>query len=258
MPSLDGKTVIITGGARGMGAATARSCVAAGARVLITDVLEGDGRATAEQLGDAARFVRHDVTSEDDWAAVVAAAHDTFGRVDGLVNNAGVAMGITIEDTELAEFERTLRINLTGTFLGMRAVLASLRKVGGGAVVNVSSAAGLTAVPYTSGYGASKWGVRGLTKVAALEFAADGIRVNSVHPGMVATPMTEESGAVTSDRGFPSAAAGRVGVPPEVAEANTFLLSEAATYITGAELAVDGGWSAGDAAMLRGGGPDGT
>lgn len=245
---LDGKVVIITGGARGMGAATARRCVAAGARVVITDVLAEEGAATAKELG--CRFLAHDVTEADGWASVVATVLEEHGRIDGLVNNAGVSTVAFLEEQSAEDFERAIKVNLVGPFLGVKAVIEPMRAGGGGSIVNLSSVAGLSALPATGGYGASKWGVRGLTKIAAIELGPR-IRVNSVHPGMIVTPMTQQHGAVSGEGAFPLVAAGRCGEPEEVAQAVVFLLSDAASYMTGAELAVDGGWTAGQTALLN-------
>ncbi|MEU2657730.1 glucose 1-dehydrogenase [Streptomyces sp. NPDC007325] len=246
--TLRDRVVIVTGGARGLGAAAARAAAGAGARVLVTDLREEEGRALAGELGDRARFARHDVTSEDDWRAVVDLAARTYGRVDGLVNNAGISGGSHALEEQTAEaFRRVVDIDLTGVFLGLRTVIPALRANGGGSVVNVSSAAGLMGLARTAGYGAAKWGVRGLTKIAAVELAADRIRVNSVHPGMIHTPMTAHLGLPGGAGGFPAAPMGRVGAPEEIARAVVFLLSDAASYVTGAELAVDGGWTTGPA-----------
>ncbi len=245
MGQLDGRSVVITGGARGLGAEAARQVVAAGGNAVITDVLEDEGRATAAELGEKAIFVRYDVTSDEGWAEVVRAATERFGGVDGLVNNAGVSTGAPIMDEPVDHFRRVLEINLTGVFLGMQAVVPAMRERGRGAIVNISSAAGLMGLALTAGYGASKWGVRGLTKVAAVELGTEKIRVNSVHPGMTYTPMTAEVGIQRGDGNYPNTPMGRVGEAPEIASAVVFLLSDAASYMTGAELAVDGGWTAG-------------
>ncbi|MEE4417995.1 glucose 1-dehydrogenase [Streptomyces bugieae] len=243
---LQGKTVIITGGARGLGAEAGRVAVEAGARVVLTDVLEEEGRAHAEKLGADARFIRHDVTSEEGWREVVDHAVATFGRVDGLVNNAGISGGShPLEQQSVQDFRRVIDINLIGVFIGMRTVIPVMKENGSGSIVNLSSAAGLMGLALTSGYGAAKWGVRGLTKVGAVELGTAGIRVNSVHPGMIYTPMTAHVGIAPGAGNYPHTPMARVGEPAEIAEAVAFLLSDAASYITGAELAVDGGWTTG-------------
>ncbi|MFE6868875.1 glucose 1-dehydrogenase [Kitasatospora sp. NPDC057692] len=245
MNDLTGKTVIITGGARGLGAEAARLAVAAGGNVVITDVLEEDGKATAAELGERARFVRHDVTSVEDWQRVVDFAVAEFGAVHGLVNNAGISTGTPLVEESVEHFRRVLDVNLTGVFIGIKTVVPALRAAGGGSIVNISSAAGLMGLALTAGYGASKWGVRGLSKIGAVELGAERIRVNSVHPGMTYTPMTASVGIQRGEGNYPNTPMARVGEAPEIATAVVFLLSDDASYVTGAELAVDGGWTTG-------------
>ncbi|MEU1159092.1 glucose 1-dehydrogenase [Streptomyces sp. NPDC005918] len=244
-PDNTGRTADIPGAARGVGAEAARQAVAAGANVVLTDVLDDEGRATAAELGGRARFVRHDVTSEEDWRAVVDFAVREFGDLHGLVNNAGISTGQFLESESVEHFRKVLDINLTGVFIGMKTAVPAMKEAGGGSIVNISSAAGLMGLALTAGYGASKWGVRGLTKIGAVELGTARVRVNSVHPGMTYTPMTAQVGIEKGAGNYPNTPMGRVGEAHEIAGAVVFLLSEAASYVTGAELAVDGGWTAG-------------
>ncbi|WP_433565141.1 glucose 1-dehydrogenase [Nocardia sp. CA-151230] len=246
MHDLSGKTILITGAARGIGAAAARQSLGAGANVVIADVLDEEGKALAAELGSRAVYQHLDVTSELDWTTALAAACDAFGgSVHGLVNNAGISTGELLANESVEHFRKVIDINLVGVFLGMRTFIPALKQAGGGSIVNISSAAGLMGLAMTSSYGASKWAVRGMSKVAAIENGTDRIRVNSVHPGMTYTPMTAPVGIRQGEGGYPNTPMGRVGEADEIASAIVFLLSDASSYITGAELAVDGGWTAG-------------
>ncbi|NOQ99044.1 SDR family oxidoreductase [Mycolicibacterium fortuitum] len=243
--SLSDAVAIVTGGARGLGASFAQHIVARGGKVVISDVLDDEGSALAAELGSAARYVHLDVTDAGQWKSAVELALGEFGKLNGLVNNAGISTGQFIEHEPLDHFRTVLEVNLVGVFNGLQAVIAPMRAAGGGSIVNISSAAGLTGLALTAGYGASKWGVRGLSKIAAVELGTDRIRVNSVHPGMTYTPMTAQVGITPGEGNYPNTPMGRVGEADEISGAVCYLLSGAASYVTGAEIAVDGGWTAG-------------
>jgi 3alpha(or 20beta)-hydroxysteroid dehydrogenase len=236
MGRVDGKVAVISGGSRGIGAADARLLVAEGASVVIGDVRDDEGKALADELGDAARYVHLDVTEPDRWQAAVAVAVGEFGKLDVLVNNAGIVNGSSLEKFDLTRWRRIIDVNLTGTFLGMQVAVEPMIAAGGGSIINVSSIEGLRGSPWAHGYVASKWGVRGLAKSAALELAPHNIRVNSIHPGLVRTPMTENlpDDLVTIPLGRPAE-------PVEVATFVLFLASDESSYATGAEFVMDGG-----------------
>lgn len=228
--------IIITGGARGIGAATARLLAKDGARVMITDVLDDEGAALAAEIGGGAIHRRLDVASETDWQAAVAAAETAFGGINALFNNAGVLAYGPVDACTPADFRRVIDINLTGVFLGIHAATPALRRAGGGVIVNTSSTAGLQGYGGLAAYVASKWGVRGLSKAAALDLAPDHIRVLSLHPGPIRTAMTDGMGEeVAGAQPIP-----RFGTPDEVARMARFMFTEA-SYSTGTEFVVDGG-----------------
>ncbi|POX57218.1 3-alpha-hydroxysteroid dehydrogenase [Streptomyces sp. Ru71] len=243
---LDGKVVVVTGAGRGQGAAEARLFAEQGARVVLTDVREEEGRTVAKDLGENGLFVPHDVTDAAGWQRVVGAGLDAFGRIDALVNNAALWRTAPVEEDTEENLRRLLEVNLVGPFLGVQAVVPAMCRTGdGGSIVNISSTAGLVGIEGHASYGATKFGLRGLTKSAALDLARHRIRVNSVHPGMVDTPMV--AGALGADAGrqeWPNVPLRRMGRPEEVAELVLYLVSDASAYVTGAEFAIDGGLTA--------------
>lgn len=247
MARLKNKVAIITGGARGMGAATVRLFAREGAKVVIADVLDAEGAALAQELKGNAMFLHHDVTDETSWRRVIEKTVAAFGAIDVLVNNAGVLLFKTIADTTKADFERVTSINLSGTFLGVKLVGEHMVANQRGSIVNISSADGMKGANGLGAYCASKWGIRGLTKVAAMEFGHKGVRVNSVHPGGIDTAMGNpyaEAKAEVNKR-YTMVPLQRVGDPDEVAQTSLFLASDESSYLCGAEIAVDGGMLAG-------------
>lgn len=243
MTRLEGKVAIITGAAQGMGASHARRFVAEGAKVVITDLNEEKGTALASELGENVLFVKQNVTSAEDWAAVVAKAEEKFGPVNVLVNNAGITMAKSILETTEEEYRRIVDINQVSVFLGMKNVIPSMQKVGGGSIVNISSINGI--VGGAVGYTDTKFAVRGMTKAAAMECSHYGIRVNSVHPGVIATPMVvQEDTKAAVDEFAKHIPLKRVAQPEEVTNLVLYLASDESSYSTGAEFIVDGGITA--------------
>lgn len=239
---MEGKVAIVTGGASGMGAATSRIIVNEGGKVVIADIAIDAAEALAAELGENAAAFRLNVTDAAQWKEVVDFTEKTFGAVHGLVNNAGIlAVGPLEEETE-ETWDKVMDINGKGVFLGMKAVLPGFKRAGAGAIVNMSSAGGLTGLPFMNAYTASKFAVRGITKSAAVELAPENIRVNSVHPGRVATPMTTAEGYVgdADDKNLLT----RFAQPEEVSALVVFLLSDEASFMTGGEYTADGGITA--------------
>jgi len=242
MGRLDGKVAIVSGGARGQGAEEGALFAREGADVVLTDVLDEEGEKCAAAIG--AHYLHHDVTSEADWGRVVAATEKRHGRIDVLVNNAGIFQSASLEATELADYRRVIEVNQIGVFLGMRAVAPAMKRGGAGSIVNISSVAGLEGQPRTIAYSASKWAVRGMTKVAAAELGRYGIRVNSIHPGLIDTEMMRELPAIQQgklDKVNRLILLGRPAKAEEVAQLALFLASDESSYCTNSEFVVDGG-----------------
>lgn len=234
MGRLEDQVIVITGAAKGQGEVEAERCAAEGAQVVVADVLVDEGRQVAARVGGV--FQKLDVSSADDWAALVRATD----RIDGLVNNAGVFRALSMQQTDEATFRRLFEINQLGVFLGMQAVAPVMASSGGGSIVNISSIAGMRGVPAFA-YVSTKWAVRGMTKTAARELGPQGIRVNSIHPGVVQTDMLQETPPERLDELAGMTPLGRVGQPGDIAGPVVFLLSKESDYMTGAELTVDGG-----------------
>ncbi|BDM66560.1 3-alpha-hydroxysteroid dehydrogenase [Streptomyces nigrescens] len=257
MGKLDGRVVLITGAARGQGEQEARLFAAEGARVVLADVLDEQGEAVAKEIGEAARYVHLDVSQEEQWVAAVAAARQAYGKVDGLVNNAGILRFNELTATPLAEFQQIVQVNQVGAFLGIKTAAPEIAAAGGGTIVNTASYTGVTGMAYVGAYTATKHAIVGLTRVAALELAAKRIRVNAVCPGAIDTAMSnpaqldptadaDEAAAALDELYRKLVPLGRVGRPEEVARLALFLTSEEdSAYITGQPFVVDGGWLAG-------------
>lgn len=243
MERLKGKIAIITGAAQGMGASHAKKFIDEGAKVVLTDLNEEKGQAFAKELGENALFVKQNVADEKDWQTVVAKAEEVFGPVNVLVNNAGITMAKSFLDTTPEEYRRIVEINQVSVFLGIKTVVPSMQKAGTGSIVNISSLNGL--VGGAVGYTDTKFAVRGITKSAALEFSRQNIRVNSVHPGVIATPMVVQEDTKAAVEEFSKhIPIGRIAQPEEVSNLVLFLASDESSYSTGSEFVVDGGLTA--------------
>ena len=243
MTSLSGLTAIVTGAAGAMGEQEARMLAERGANVVLTDVRSDEGTAIAEDIGDSALFVQHDVSSESGWNTVIETALSKFGSVNVLVNNAAISKALKLIDTDVETFDLVYRVNQLGVFLGMKSVVEPMKAAGGGSIINISSVAGLQGTSTIFAYSASKWAVRGMTQSAALELARYKIRVNSVFPGVIDTPMNDANPPGMNEVLVKTTPLRRMGQAHEVAEAVVFLASPQASFATGAELAIDGGMS---------------
>lgn len=237
---LKGKVALITGGARGIGEAESRLLAEQGARIIIADVLDTEGAALAAELGEQAHYQHLDVSNEKSWSSIIRFIEDTFDGLDILVNNAGIIRVGALEDTSLDDYMSVINVNQVGVFLGMRSVTPLLKKRGSGSIVNISSSDGMTGSNGLTAYAASKWAVRGMTKVAARELGPHGIRVNSIHPGGISTAMAGDTSTWTHDT-LKHIPLYRAGAPKEIANAVLFLASDMGSYSTGGEFSIDGG-----------------
>ena len=248
MTDLTGKVALVTGAARGQGAAEAILFAERGAKVMVCDVLDDEGKKLAAEIGDSAAYMRLDVTKEQDWEAAVAATVKKFGKLNVLVNNAGIiTVPKVLAETSTADYQKVIDVNQLGVFMGMRSVAGAMKDAGGGSIINISSIDGLVGMYGAAAYVASKFAVRGMTKVAALELGRDNIRVNSIHPGGVATKILDDTGLTQDQAGevFKSVPLGRIGQPREMATLAAYLASDDSSYSTGSEFVADGGMTAG-------------
>jgi 3alpha(or 20beta)-hydroxysteroid dehydrogenase len=251
MGRLDGKVALISGAARGMGRAEAQLFAEEGAKVVIADIVDDEGEALAKEIGSAALYQHLDVTQEDQWQSAVAAALDSFGRLNVLINNAGTVIPSPMRDLSLEHYRIVTDVNQTGVFLGMKSTTAAMEAAGGGSMINISSIDGMIGMDLVFAYVASKWAVRGMTKTAALELAPLGIRVNSIHPGFIHTKLgnpnpTPESKEMLDRYSARRVPLGRTGEPEDIARMALFLASEESSFSTGSEFVADGGFLAGE------------
>ena len=242
MGRLDGKVAIITGAARGLGASHAKGFANEGAKVIVTDILEEEGKKTAEEIGDSAIFLKLDVTNPDNWKDVVETGEKKFGKINVLVNNAGLIINEPTLNVTVENFTKAYEVNQLGALLGIQAVIPSMQESGGGSIVNISSASGIMGQAESAGYNATKFAVRGLTKTIAAEFGKDNIRANSVHPGPVETDMTAQEEVKDLIESIKERIPlGRLGEPEEITNLCIFLASDESSYSNGSEFKVDGG-----------------
>ena len=249
MPRLEGKVALISGGARGQGAFEGKLFAQEGAKVVLTDILDEEGEAAAAEIrqqGGDAIYLHLDVTQEQQWQDVIQATVDRYGKLDILVNNAGIFPMVRVEETSVELWDQVMDINVTGVFLGTKHAIPAMRTAGGGSIINISSVAGLVGGSRAAAYSASKGAVRILTKGTAVQYASDGIRANSVHPGIIVTAMTEELLADEDQRAqrLTGTPIGRLGTVDDVAYGVLFLASDESSYVTGSELVIDGGSTA--------------
>ena len=246
---VEDKVALVSGGARGIGAATARLLAREGAAVVLADVLEEEGKATEAEIsetGGRATFLKLDVTDEENWQRVIDVTVATYGKLDVVVNNAGISGRTAVEETEAETWDRVMAVNGKGVFLGTKLAIPELRKAGGGSIINISSIYGIVGSETSAAYHASKGAVRIFTKAAAIQYASEGIRVNSVHPGFVDSPMTAASHALPGvhDLRVGRTPLGRMGTPEDIAAGILYLASDESSFVTGSELVIDGGMTA--------------